>query len=269
MQIVNGCQTATALALALDEAALSDNLQVLLRIYEAPNSDLVDKIVRTTNNQNRITSRNLCANHPIQKDMATGFRAYGYFYERKPKEFDKQEDIDPQKIAVNELVAQSFLSIVFNKPSDASRRKYKVWGEFYNQIFSGRIIEPYIISFEIHRHTSNWLRKSKYIISKDDIERKLANNAAFHVARITAELFLGKGWESKQKKMRNIIKEFQSGNSHINAHIEKSYRLLVKFIRMNKKFSSDLDVALKSSELERYIDDRLIKLSKKSSAMQP
>jgi AIPR protein len=128
MQIVNGCQTATTLALAERNGELVQDTRVLLRIYQAPNSDLVDKIVITTNNQNKINSRDLKANDPLQIDMEQAFRNYNYFYERKPHQYDSVIDLDPRRILANEIVAQSYLAIILKRPVDARTHKQKVWG---------------------------------------------------------------------------------------------------------------------------------------------
>jgi hypothetical protein len=53
------------------------------------------------------------------------------------------------RIAPNEVVARSCLAIVLKKPSDARAYKYKGWGELYDDIFGGKEIEPYIISWHI------------------------------------------------------------------------------------------------------------------------
>jgi hypothetical protein len=65
LQIVNGCQTATTLALAQREGRLSQDVRVLTRIYETSDPTLVSRIVLTTNNQNQIKSRDLRANDPV------------------------------------------------------------------------------------------------------------------------------------------------------------------------------------------------------------
>lgn len=62
MQIVNGCQTASSLARAASEGHLQKDTRVLIKIYQTGDSDLVDRIVLTTNNQNKISGRNL-SNH--------------------------------------------------------------------------------------------------------------------------------------------------------------------------------------------------------------
>ena len=125
MQIVNGCQTASALALAERDGELARDVRVLLRIYQAP-PELVSKIVLTTNNQNKISSHDLHSNDAIQIDMQQAFEDYNYLYERKPRQYDNLAKVDVNKIAPNEIVARSYLAIVLKKPSDARAYKYKV-----------------------------------------------------------------------------------------------------------------------------------------------
>jgi hypothetical protein len=57
VQIVNGCQTATALAHAARDGTLRPDTRVLLKVFETSDSTLAERIVFTTNNQNRISSR--------------------------------------------------------------------------------------------------------------------------------------------------------------------------------------------------------------------
>lgn len=160
MQIVNGCQTATTLALAQKDGLLNPNVWVLLRVYEAGTALPVDKIVLTTNNQNKIDSRDLRANDQSQIDVERGFLLYKFYYERKPHQYDKTPSISPYRILANDIVAQSYLAIVLKTPSDARRRKYKVWGDMYDRIFGGQIIEQYVTAVQCYRITSEWLTSS-------------------------------------------------------------------------------------------------------------
>jgi hypothetical protein len=166
LQIVNGCQTATTLALAQREGRLSQDVRVITRIYETTDPTLVSRIVLTTNNQNQIKSRDLRANDPVQLDMEEGFRNYGFLYERKPRQYD-DTTIDPTRLFTNEAVAQCYLAIVLKAPSDGRARKYKVWGELHSRIFSGQSIEPYIVAALIGRSASDWLRGTLYTTSEE------------------------------------------------------------------------------------------------------
>ena len=259
MQIVNGCQTAKTLALAAQEGALARDSRVLLRVYETTDFDLVDKIVLTTNNQNKITSRDLRANDPKQLDMEKGFAGYKYFYERKMRQYDDETDIDIKHIMVNETVARSYLSIVLKVPSDASRRKYKVWGELYDRIFSGEHgIEPYILATKIYLITSEALRAEKYSNSAEDVQRKLANNGSFHIARIVAFLWRrhDKWGDELTTEIKKNIETLEKSPKCLDKFLERALTILGKIIE--KKYSgSDVVNTLKLASLDSDIDRSL------------
>jgi hypothetical protein len=264
MQIVNGCQTAKTLALSAQEGKLAKDSRVLLRIYETTDSELVDKIVLTTNNQNKITSRDLRANDPKQIDMQKGFARYEYFYERKLRQYDNMPDIDIKRIMVNETVARSYLSIVLKVPSDASRRKYKVWGELYDKIFHGKYgVESYILATKIYLVTSELLKAVDYSNSSDDIRRKLANNGSFHIARIISFLWRKHDmWGNElTTKMKDDIKTLEKSPQCLDKFLEKALRILGSIIE--EKYSSiDVVNALKLASLDNDIDNHLYSKTK-------
>jgi hypothetical protein len=258
MQIVNGCQTATTLALAQKEGKLAQDVRVLLRVYETGDNDLVSKIVLTTNNQNKISSRNLRANDLIQLDMERGFSMHSYFYERKPRQYDNQSNIDATKIIPNELVAQAYLGIILKRPSDASRRKYKVWSELYNDIFGGKVIELYLLAILIHGRTAQWLRSSGYKDDPDDIRRKVAKNGIFHVARVVSNLWRsGDNWKIDSQVLQLQLNQLEKNPSILDSYLEKALAIVVSVISSHQYHLNDLDNALKSymldEDLSRYL----------------
>jgi hypothetical protein len=86
-QIVNGCQTTVTLREAHEKKELDKHVNILLRVYSTDNPSLVEKITLTTNNQNKITDRDLRANDPVQRDIERIMsEKYDYFYERKNKQ---------------------------------------------------------------------------------------------------------------------------------------------------------------------------------------
>jgi hypothetical protein len=253
LQIVNGCQTATALAKAEESGTLSPDVRVLLRIYEAEDSQLVDKIVLTTNNQNKISNRDLRANDQVQIDMEHGFARYNFLYERKLHQYGPDVPVD--RIVVNELVAQSYLAIVLKKPSDARRRKYKIWGELYDRIFAGRAIEPHVLSTMIVQHAQTWLRKSRLTTSKDDVLRKLANNGAFHIARIAAFYWRKSDkWDEGSTELTESISKLENGPSDLPRKLKKAFMTLREIVVKDRHYVADMDAALKSLTLEAQID---------------
>jgi hypothetical protein len=253
MQIVNGCQTATALAMAEDSGKLSADVRVLLRIYEAADTQITDKIVLTTNNQNKISNRDLRSNDEVQVDMESGFAKYNFFYERKLHQYGAGVPTD--RIVVNEVVAQSYLAVVLKKPSDARRRKYKVWGELYDKIFTGQAIEPYVIATIVCRLTNSWLSRSRLTSARSDIKRKLANNGAFHVARIAAFYWRkSDNWNVDGDQLRGEIETIEKNPRLLDQKLKKAFKTLEEIVSKDRHYVSDLDAALKSITLEAEVD---------------
>lgn len=261
LQIVNGCQTATTLALAQREGVLAPDVRVLTRIYETTDEKLLSKIVLTTNNQNQIKSRDLWANDPVQLDMEEGFKNYHFLYERKPRQYDESK-IEASRLFTNESVAQWYLAVVLKAPSDARARKYKVWGELHAKVFSGDSIEPYIISSLLGRRVSEWLRTSSHIHSDEDHLRLMAKRGSFYVGRIAAFLWRnGDDWNQDRSALQAQLKSLEDGNLDLANIFDKAFRVLADVIEGEGEYLSDVDRALKSSLLDKDIDKKLYKPS--------
>jgi hypothetical protein len=253
LKIVNGCQTATTIALAQREGNLPADIRVLMRIYESTDPDLVNRIVLTTNNQNKISSRDLRANDPIQIDMEKAFEIHNYYYERKVRQFDDAQ-LDPARIIPNELVAQAYLAIALKTPSDGRARKYKVWSEQYSRIFSGGNVEPYIICVLILRNSIQWLGESGLLEHSDEVNRKIAKLGTFHIARIAAYLWRGSDeWGLPVEDLRQNLETLEQNSTVLAHHLEQSFTQLQRLIRDNESFSGDIERALKSYELDQQI----------------
>jgi hypothetical protein len=254
MQIVNGCQTASSLALAEQNGQLCADVRVLLRIYETSDPDLISKIVLTTNNQNQISNRDLRANDSVQLDMERRFQKYGYHYERKPRQYDGIAGVSPGQIVVNESVGQSYLAVVLGRPSDARARKYKIWGELYSNVFGGQIIEPYVLSVEVYRRAATWVRRSGHHNDSDDVRRKVANNGLFHVARATAYLWLKSDNWRNAEALAARIGELQSDQNILDCWFVASLSIIEAILKGNPTFMADLERALKSAALDTAIE---------------
>lgn len=256
MQIVNGCQTSTSLANALKEGHLQSDAKVMLRIYETQDLELVDKIVLTTNNQNKIAGRNLRANDKTQLDLEKGFLLYNYYLERKPRQYESSI-ITKEYIIPNEDVAVAYLAVVLKKSSDSRSRKYKVWNEFYDKIFSGTdIIEPYLISVLIHRKVLEYLL-FKYSLSPDNTTRYVAKNASFHIARMCSFLWRGTDNWTNTISLKKEINSISSNNHFLESKIDTAITILTQIVNNNLKYLNDLNSALKSADLDNEISREL------------
>ncbi|WP_066640188.1 AIPR family protein [Desulfolucanica intricata] len=88
--IVNGLQTVISISEAYNKLLSNEekedfekNCYVLIRLLHTNAVKNVDKVVRATNTQNRMESRNLLSNNPEQVLYEKLFAEVGWFYERK------------------------------------------------------------------------------------------------------------------------------------------------------------------------------------------
>ncbi|HYD69777.1 AIPR family protein [Azospirillum sp.] len=143
MQIVNGAQTSHALfeVHKTDPDRVKD-IYLLVRIYETRNAEIVLKIAEATNTQTPIKSRDLRANHPIQRRLEKGFLALGYYYERKRGQYaDNHADkrIDALR------AGQTYLAYYLGEPDRAKTQSDQIFGSMYHLIFNDDITEQKIL----------------------------------------------------------------------------------------------------------------------------
>lgn len=139
-KIINGGQTTKSLYHLYNEIKPDKSLNevyLLLRLYETDNEALIDKITEGTNSQNPIFERDLKANHPVQLLVKKYFLEKGYLYETHRKEYSGQR-IDNSKIANNERVFQSYVSLFKDMPHEAKSSKSKIFERYFDDTFDGR-----------------------------------------------------------------------------------------------------------------------------------
>lgn len=251
---MNGCQTATALAHAERDGVLRPDTRVLLKIFETTDPTLSSRIVLTTNNQNRISTRDLKANDAVQVDMQRRFERYNLLYEHKVNQYATTTLAAGQRIVSNEEVGQAFLAIALKKPGDARRRKYKVWTDNYAQIFSGSSVEPHVICLLLYQAANVWARAARRAAGITEARRKLINNALLHIARIASFLWRGSdSFGEPAATLEGHIATLQTTPGVLNPHFDDALNRLEALINANPDFANDLDGALKSALLETAI----------------
>jgi hypothetical protein len=262
-QIVNGCQTASALAHASLAGTLRPDTRVMLRIFETKDASLSSQIVLTTNNQNRISTRDLKANDTVQQDMQVAFEKYGILYEHKSQQFANTALKPGQLMISNEAVGQAYLALAMRIPSDARRRKYKLWADYYQQVFSGKAIEAHVLCTLVCTHCSAWTKKKKKTLTKDEDARKIVANGMFHIARIASFLWQGVDvFSQTPKQLKKEIEGLRKTPSSLVGVFPAALKLLVDEINNNPAFVVDIDVALRSAVLDSAITTRLNKKPK-------
>jgi hypothetical protein len=169
-QIVNGCQTTVTIREAFSQNSLSKDVKILLKIFATDNPTLVERITLTTNNQNKITDRDLRANEAIQRDIQRVMNEkYGYYYERKNKEYQSLTIKQKKFIVPNFKAGQAYLAIVRNKPSNAKGYLAAIWSDFYKEIYGEATVGDLLASYLIFKYCQ---KKAKDAKKKDKLKIK-------------------------------------------------------------------------------------------------
>jgi len=208
---------------------LQDDVNVLVRIYATKNPDLPSRITLTTNNQNKITDRDLRANDPIQIQLQRAMREqYGYLYERKNKEFRSVSREEKRRVIPNYKAAQAYLAIVRRKPSQARGYLAKIWSEFYKEIFEQATVEDLITSFAIHDYLTD---RAKTLKKDNSTPRDVANVAVygtFHLARIVGFFLTSDQWGdgNRDQIIQHIEAMEENRSEYLGQLFEQSFEIL-------------------------------------------
>lgn len=132
-QVVNGCQTSHVLYKNRDQ--LTDDMYITVKLIETSDIDLYGRIIATTNSQSMVTKEAFATIKPYHKTLEEFFNAmkgsgYNFYYERRPHQFDDQDDIPQNSIVSAPSLIKCFISVVLEEP-------HKV------HYYYGRLLEDY------------------------------------------------------------------------------------------------------------------------------
>ncbi|ENO8415932.1 AIPR family protein [Vibrio mimicus] len=139
-QVLNGGQTLRTLHNfnASDESNITDYLsksEVLVRIFNASNSDAVNKIAEYTNSQNSISNVDLKSLSTLQIQLEQLLDEHDIIYSRK----NGDTGINDQKNYRYKISMELFGQILFaiqGNPEKSSNQKQHIFGKYYDEIFS-------------------------------------------------------------------------------------------------------------------------------------
>lgn len=213
-QIVNGCQTTVTIREAFEKGELNNNVNVLIRVYSTDNPNLVNKITLTTNNQNKITDRDLRANDSVQQDIQSLMEErYGYFYERKNKQHKALRGPNKQKIVPSPKAAQAYLAIIRTKPANAKGYLSAIWSDFYNEIFVNASVIDLLVAYKIYQLCHVQALAASKLNDISATERDCRVYGIFQVARTIGFYLLNDQWgHSNIDKVEKLLSVFENEN---------------------------------------------------------
>ncbi len=139
-QVLNGGQTLRTLHNfnALDERNITDYLsrsEVLVRIFNASDSEAVNKIAEYTNSQNSISNIDLKSLSTLQIQIEQLLEAHDIIYSRKNGDTGMDNNKNYQYKISMELFGQILFAIQ-GHPDKSSNQKQHIFGKYYDDVFS-------------------------------------------------------------------------------------------------------------------------------------
>lgn len=118
-QVVNGCQTSHVLF--NNRTSLTDDMYLTVKLVETSDIDLSGQIISTTNSQSQVTKEAFATIRPYHRLVEDFFNAmrdfdYGYYYERRPHQYDDRHEIQQQFITTAPALIKSFVSTILEEP---------------------------------------------------------------------------------------------------------------------------------------------------------
>lgn len=171
-QVLNGGQTLRTLHNfnAKNDTHILDYLsksEVLVRIFNASDSDAVNKIAEFTNSQNSISNVDLKSLSTLQIQLEQLLDEYGIIYSRKNGDTGLNDEKDYRFKISMEQFGQIMFAIQGN-PEKSSNQKQHIFGKYYDDIFSENnfdiseapsIIENYFSVKQAYSTSSGTLQK--------------------------------------------------------------------------------------------------------------
>ncbi|EGQ9285645.1 MULTISPECIES: AIPR family protein [Vibrio] len=220
-QVLNGGQTLRTLHNfnAQDDSHISEFLsksEVLVRIFNASNSDAVNKIAEYTNSQNSISNVDLKSLSTLQIQLEQLLDEHDIIYSRKNGDTGMNDQKNYKYKISMELFGQILFAIQGN-PEKSSNQKQHIFGKYYDDIFSERnfnisdapeIIESYFDIKKSYDSVKESLQKIEqkvfYILYMRKVRSDLDNQACIDELERILELF-----EPSKKKITDARKMIQ------------------------------------------------------------
>ncbi|MGC5306648.1 AIPR family protein [Micromonospora zamorensis] len=184
-QIVNGLQTSTEIYKRKKRSANDrDARSVLVKVIEAPDDAIRDRIIRATNSQTTFGPSVLRATDLVQRRIEEYLLGKNLFYERRRRYyFNKQYPVD--RIVSIDSMGQSVLSVTVQTPHVARKNAGRVFDDdVYNLVFHPEHpLAAYHACTQLLQASRDFLSAYRKKISVEDFQYQLAMLLGIALAR--------------------------------------------------------------------------------------
>jgi len=176
IQIVNGLQTTETIYRYFSERSMRDDPRaVLIKVIIANDEVVRDRIIKATNNQNKVDLTNLKATDKLQKDIEELLLEKEWFYDRRKNQYKNLEKPQDRIISVKYL-AQGILAICLRKLEAAGKARPNMlsYEGGYSQLFNPSWdLKVYLAVVHIRKSLEKYLRTIDY--EKENVKLNAKN----------------------------------------------------------------------------------------------
>ncbi|QKF91406.1 AIPR family protein [Campylobacter sp. CCUG 57310] len=193
-QIINGCQTSYVLFNNRDKIAPETN--IVLKIIETNDQEIINKIIRATNRQTEVKEESFESIKPFHRGLQEYYKAiankikYPIYYERRSKEFIDNANIKPYQIISLSGQIKSYVSTVLAQPQSTHRYFGELLNSNRDKIFVDKTgFEDYYLSALIvnrietlYKRKNTKYKRFKYhlaLIIFKKIKQEIKNNLCY------------------------------------------------------------------------------------------
>lgn len=237
-QVVNGCQTSHVLF--NNQATLTDDMYLTVKLIETSDVDLSGKIIATTNSQSLVNKEAFATIRPYHRSLEDFFNAmrstgYSYYYERRPHQYDDRDDILQHNIVSAPSLIKSFVSVALEEP----HKVHYYYGTLLSEYNRNRTSELFSVDdypglyFASHHISS----RTRIAVTKN---RELTD-WSFHLALLIKRQIapgLKKGMALDDKKFLSIL-------DLIDKNFDQAFKIakeILKDLKLNSKQNRVPDV---------------------------
>lgn len=161
-QIVNGLQTSHEIYKRTRESVSQETRSVLVKVIQAEDDTIRDRIIRATNSQTSLGPSALRATDKVQRQIEEYLQSHGLFYERRRHLYHNQ-GVPVQNLVSIDQMSQAVLSSLAQFPHVARGQSSRVFEpEIYDLLFaSTHPIGMFAVAIQLQRASEDFLRSNQ------------------------------------------------------------------------------------------------------------
>lgn len=186
-QIVNGLQTSHEIYKRGRSEGFTEERGVLVKVIQADDDQVKDRIIRATNSQTSLGLSSLRATDRVQREIEEFFRAKGLYYERR-KNFYHNRQIPLHNLVSIDQLGQAVMATLVQVPHVSRGEVSRIFqDDIYDVVFAtNNPIAMYLPAIQVVRKCELYLRNNRQTQGQvDDFVFHLAMASAVALTRKT------------------------------------------------------------------------------------